>query len=92
MLAGMAVPKTAVNKNCQLVLRKNNIGAPGQILTVEPETITPGVQQAPDILFWHGVCGLNPAHYFTSLLAREHVCHRQLSLSKSDGVACVDGG
>lgn len=61
-LAGMHVPKAAVNKHDASILWKYDIGGSRQIPTVQPETATHSVKSRSDTLLWCRVFPANTGH------------------------------
>jgi hypothetical protein len=75
----MAMPKTSMNENDGLPFGQHDVRLAGQILSMEPESITHPVKNAPDPDFWQGVLRDDTAHDLGPLLPAVDVGHRSTS-------------
>lgn len=69
----VSVPKTAVDKNCDAVLRKHNIGGSRQISSVQSKSVTETVEKRSNQDFLSRILVLYTRHNLASLLFGENV-------------------
>jgi hypothetical protein len=59
---GVIMPKTTVDENHFSAAGKHQVRPSWQMLVVKPETVTHGMNKAPDSHLWGSIPALNPAH------------------------------
>lgn len=69
----MPVPKAAMHKDDSAAFRQHNVRLSGQILAVEPETISELMQERADLSFRRCVGRMDATHDVASFFRREGV-------------------
>lgn len=67
VLAVMAVPETAIDENDGFEFGEDDIGAAGQVSTVETESKTSAMEFSPNDQFWLCMLTFDASHHLTTL-------------------------
>jgi hypothetical protein len=68
----MTMPEAAMDKHRWMIARKNQIGAPGQLLCMKAESQACLMQALAQNHLWLGVLATDAAHIELALLGREN--------------------
>ena len=78
----MPVPETAIHENNCLVLRKDDVGFPGEVFSVETKPVSKSMKNRTDDDFGTGILTFNSRHVPASAGTRYTICQRRILRTK----------